>query len=704
MDFKGTAKKLLGSNKKEKEHIDGPSPEILLNKLYHQFVKLKTSALFLKNNEQEDRINEIISRLFVGNVLYGLNLMAITGTQGVGKSTLAKFIYKERNIDLSKFIIDNEARGEHIPIAIVEREASQEVEGYIYKFATESKEDLGIQKIKISAEDFQTASQSSDRDIVLLELSVPFSFFKDNDAGFLLLPGLEDNDNYSQKMVEYSLMTSTNAIFVTNTTRSAQAINHNLLIKTFDRFKEKKPLICITNTDNNHSSNVKLIETICNDLKLKNNTQIFLSGTETFIDESNWVDGLIKKLENEKYFKVTYEARTKQLESLSSFLRDEATLVLKSITNSRLDNEIVHNSFTTEITELLDFFDKGAVKTKKRFNKYLSQAVEKRKNVAIDKIETLLSKNNLGSRIGDWISDFLDGKLKANKKFRDECIKAWNSTGNGTPQMDIVFALNNVARESLAVNCLTNFENIEDKNKQEVESVLVGDLAQSYNVIDQHIINDISVMFNYNDQGKEDFSNYRENTIPLFPILGLELMRLNCAVNSHNDNGRSIWTEPEFVKDFESFNTSQKKFIATTAAILGLDYAEDGSIDSINVLLKAAVGGSGNLALANILGGLILGVGLLNMAINHTNKAILTKDAYAKALFHEYEALLLQTTEDRIDDLFEQMKERASNSLRMRFNMSESGQKKERLSKALSDCYSSIDTLREIIGKRLAIG
>lgn len=131
---------------------------------YHEtikglFIQLHTTTFNnvgeAKKGDLLNRLTELYNKLALTDLMAERSLLAITGLQGTGKTTLMKNLY-----DLPESILpSNSSRGERLPVFFTEKDI-QSIETYVYRFSNEENMKVKIERVKIDEETFNRISMN----------------------------------------------------------------------------------------------------------------------------------------------------------------------------------------------------------------------------------------------------------------------------------------------------------------------------------------------------------------------------------------------------------------------------------------------------------------------------------------------------------------------------------------------------------------
>jgi hypothetical protein len=128
-------------------------------------------------------------------------MLAVTGLQGAGKTTIIKRLYEMDE----RFLPENLSRGEQLPVLISEW-GREETCGFVCCSVQDEEKRIHIETTQITAEEFKKKSMDPKADDIWLELKVPYRYLKDENKSIALLPGFEkDDEGRSQDLLQHVL-------------------------------------------------------------------------------------------------------------------------------------------------------------------------------------------------------------------------------------------------------------------------------------------------------------------------------------------------------------------------------------------------------------------------------------------------------------------------------------------------------------------
>lgn len=320
--------------------------------------------------EYDKLINQLIAlhnKLCITTLMANRSLLAITGLQGTGKTTIIKKLYNLPD----EILPENSRRGERLPVFITERDVT-EIETYVYR-----KKKLGngviVAPEKVTAEDFKNISMNPTvNEDLWLECIVPNRYLKDEQKSLVLLPGFEKDDkDISQLLLEHILYLSSSSIVALRKDTFPRESTDGMLRKIKSIYKDVKPIIAITFGDVNPEQNSMFKEKLIEVFNLPNEegNRVVVTGAKPQYTE-DWETALIDainqycyttesndRLENELIISLT-----KQMDASLLTVRkliDTEIQKRQSETNSEADYNSVLINFQLETDKYIEEIERS---------------------------------------------------------------------------------------------------------------------------------------------------------------------------------------------------------------------------------------------------------------------------------------------------------------------------------------------------------
>ncbi|MGH8054889.1 MAG: hypothetical protein ACREP4_13325 [Stenotrophomonas sp.] len=540
--------------------------------------------------------------------------IAITGTQGAGKTRLLRALY---DLDTT-WLSDNPGRGEKVPVFVIEKEIQQPC-GTVVKLDANGR----TTEYEVEAREFQKIITSwGDTESNLFPiLYVPKRHFPTNECGFVLLPGFEQKSDHNrawQLLMEYVLQHAIGSVIVTDQTRLAEHSQDSVKDAVMNgRAPGGKPVIAISRTENadtptREALRQRATERFC--VNEEEAARIVCTGTGREYEEE-WIPQLLNSLQI--YVPAGQESKEARLNMLDDLVDGEVDLILDGIREALRERHL-QSSLSPEIQirdDIITEFRDARTSYRSRYEKSLRNHTKahanKVKEIARDKYirEEEGFKNGV-RKIGRWIGTTSGEREDQRiKRIADSWVNLPTSPqAGGAPGIALIqsdwralgeqssYTLKTAAPEPLTEKS-GNTEVLLGYDRLDTES------SPSRLLADEETQDELRKIFD----PRHELDNVRplantklKSTIKLVPALAMEYLRINQSlVLAHRDRlPSSSTTRPigqfmtELAQDMDSAQLTGKTILKTIAAILAVDVAIDGSVDTIPGLLHAIFGGA----------------------------------------------------------------------------------------------------------------
>lgn len=376
--------------------------------------------------ENIEILKEAYNKMFLYQLYKDKNLIAITGLQGAGKTSLTRDYF-----DIPKNILpENNSRGEKLPVFITVGKV-EEIKVYRYTKIIENKK-ISIKKEKIDKGKLKEVSMNPDENKDLwIQLIMPIqkSKFNDPDTYIVLLPGFEKtSDDFSQKLLDFIIDISKTSIVVIDKNEAARKSSNINLERIEEKFEDFKPIIALTHGDENPEENEEVRKGIIERLNIIDEKRVIVTGPKGMFDD-NWQERLTELLvsysgkegnnvENrqlsmkELLYDIFYS-----LKDISSLLEDEAKTLDIEEYGYELSNSA--NLFRREYEEYLT-----------KLEKLLTQKMEVIKDKKSEDIINYIEKNT--SFLKNIKTKIFGKNLKEEMKFKNRIIEIWEGESDNT--------------------------------------------------------------------------------------------------------------------------------------------------------------------------------------------------------------------------------------------------------------------------------
>ncbi len=542
----------------------------------------------LGEKELSGRLTELYRKSFIMQTLTDRYVIAVTGTQGVGKTTLLAKLY---NVE-DGVLPTNQGRGEQIPILFTERKPGEH-KAFIHRI-TRPNGSLAIMRDEIDRKEVQTLSMNYDPTTDLfIELEVPEAVFNCDTKHFLLLPGIESKNNYMYNLTWSALRTAANCVIVMFSNAYAKEETRSLIKRLNDDFKNSEPVFVLTMADQTTDKNESFKKTVMHDLNIDED-RVVISGTSDDLI-AKWPERFKKTLQ--RYSASTSESIGVKCDNMKELLDDMRDI--RSDLNSFLEKFDTKKQFEDLKVDryLLPFkmeFKNIRNEICDEFHKHMDD-FENRMNTAI--------QNRIHGK--SFWKELWDGFIKRDitrliefQQMLADCLG--EAIENHFIESGFMSSIESSQIKHLYANQRSQF----DDSLDELSQALVYTQAdQSLAIPNSDLVRDIIHLYHPDKCTQiQQVGPSFETTLKTIPHLFTELVRLNLLVpnafkNQVDDKYLYISATPDSTKRaLEIYNEHKPTLSNALGAIIGLDMAVDGQLDLFNSLEKFIPQTAGKLA------------------------------------------------------------------------------------------------------------
>jgi len=670
------------------------TPEGMVGFFNSKLNNLFKSTLALGDEKIDSGFKKIMKKTVVSQILYDRYVVAISGLQGVGKSTILKQLY-----DISEdYIPEVLGIGEKIPVLITEHD-SKEFLCKVKRFVQDPMGEYSIEDYFTDKETFKAIAMNPGVEDILLELLVPYRYFHTPTQSFMLLPGLHQSQDEWDSLAHHALSCSSTCIMVFNEASAAGGANANLVSKIQRDFEKSKPILALTFADQSKDQNMGLKNQVMETFNIpkEEEDRVIRTGTTKELRD-RWIGELIGALR--KYSSVEKEFRKSQIDILDSILTkdlgDLTNLIKVSAYEYKINNEVKKN---LEVEKLMDIIKKQQKLITDDYKKDLKNSLNGFAAVAANKLDGNIIDRSFWKKL--LISTFGED-LKERRKFEATVEKAWSDANkDGYDKLPIAI-IGKIVEES-------NF----DKPKRfapalkspspSVDEAAVGLEQSSRPQISDEVVDSLRALFVPDNDSQ--VPSHAVDSIKYAPYLALEALRMREIAIVNEEIKLSLRDEKSLNKgigllmDQMGYASEQRgNLLKGVGLIMGLD-AVDGTINTIPILLnalgiKTAVVASS--AVVTAFG--LLGIGILAInLVSQVNKYEIQSSNQGKQLIqiirNNYYNAYCENFEDSINKMYNMFEER----LNLTFRVNEAQSRVIRIEKNLADITSLRAEMREVI-------
>lgn len=706
------------------------TPEVLLSNLNRVGLELLGAINTLGDSTLSDQLAVVLRRLFIADLLAKEWVTAIGGSQGAGKTTLARLLY---DLNDDEWLLANEGRGECMPILLLEDDTITAPQGFIRRLvkvtpAAEAggstpREYFTPTEVKVSSDDFRKATRGQNAHDLLPVLRLPRQYFTFPGEAFLLLPGYEkqhDENNAWQALMRQALAGASASIVVTDQTRLANAQQREIQKDLqASQLAGTLPIVIIAKCENTFGDTA-LQQTLRDSAgevfgiapALR---ERFIFCTSTAPEHIKaWQEPLKDALR--QITKGSGQARQRQLKQLDNLLREDLTEVLSDIrTKFTIQSGHTDAAGHYQVQEFLETFNQAQDRLKKDYKKKLIQALERHFSEAKESLDKELKASHEG--FIDKVKNLLNTPSKDRTQLQKLVAEAWGAHGHFAAQHTVI--LGAITKDKLGCTAAapnTQATPVSANTSPQLELLAYAD-AQGAPVVwqkmDSAALQNLAVIFfpERDDNGMAGQTNKDlTKSIQLLPALALEFGRIASIfpqglgidpATMTPSPGTNLTAAAQNVQEtFSQLRDIKSDVIKGFAIMLAIDGAADGKIDSIPAILSslglggaattggAAAAATTGIGLAVAVTGLVA-VGMLTYAIHHE---VYRQDAQmwetASAALCNIKERHLAHYLEHFDIMMDRVRETMQERLSVRYRLDESLMRRDRLIKALADTTS----------------
>lgn len=605
------------------------APEIALARFNQALRNLLQAIIVLNKPEIADGLKNIYRKTAMAEILNDRYVIAVSGLQGVGKTTLMHNVYDFPD-SIIRGSLAHTHRGEKLPILITE-DAHGCYQTYVRRW-TRKNDELLLETLEIAHDEFVNTAVEPGINDILLEIIVPQRIFHSPDRSFLLLPGLyQKGGGYWDEVTNLALTSSAACLFVFDATTYAKGDNESLVKRIVREFEDAKPLFALTKADQliNSNDNENTDEIRAKIASLKADVMNLLSvvgGESERVIISGTTGGTTDVIKREVQpqleiaigrYALTHSAfRSHQIAALAAVAEKDLQKWIVEIGIAMANQFMVQGrQQVAEMDSLMDKLD-GAVErlrkvyrdtTRDRLNDFAGKPVHEVK----EWVNRTSKETNLLTKLRKWaIGHNLDELLK----FQRQVIDIWN-TANGYDAVENQrFTINHVCAQRLSIYGQIATQPTRFQSYQERRRLLLGSYDENQDVrgalqLNSEMHHDLRLLF-LPPTGEQNwqtvkFSPQIVRTVQSTPTLALECTRLATIFPEVfpilKDGVHDPRSVEELQRDFTFLQTTHGKIITGMGLFLGVDLAADGQIQSLPALMKA-LGMTGKIANGVLLG------------------------------------------------------------------------------------------------------
>lgn len=732
------------------------TPELLLSDLNKALRELRSAVVVLNKDDIDAGLLPIMRNLTLAEVLGNEWIVAVGGSQGAGKTNLICTMYGLSIATGTNWLQDNEGQGERYPVLIQEDDAENQPKGYLRKLIKDENSDT-CKIEEVAAKDineFSQACRGEMPEVMLPVLKVPRKFFKRNGQALILLPGYETSNRENQEwqiLMRQVLIGAAGCMIVTDPTRLANQQQLDIVKDMLSsELRASRPLVVVSKTEalaNDPQRLQELKRSAASIFKLKDGSSdptVICSGSGDDDYVKQWMPELIAAVQNMSV--GGGELREMQLARLEKLLTCDLNQVINLIrTRVTLFRQEKNHDTNGQLTvsDFLEKFDDAVEELRSDYYKAVENMLREQLTKAKNRLDDRLIDKHEG--VFNKVKNVFDTVSETQRAIESDVTGAWGTPREVLPkyaQLLDNFTKKKLKRPSvpvlptsLSAHPLQRLGYMDVENKP-VESTITNPKFQA----------NLGVLLKNTGNSNEDIVA----TVKLLPVMALEYARIASVLPELvGVNSSTLEALPQMdilasahkvQEEFGQFKDVSSSVIKGLGAMLAVDIAADGQIDTMPALLAAlgvgatattepattpisngaivsstTIGGaaidgavmSGTAATVALSVAGVVAIGFLaNSALRQVQRHDKDVSVMANAMLLKIKDQHLSHFVSHFDDLMRTLRNHLNQSLRQRYKLDQTLMEQDRLAKALTDTrVLQNDLLRELAssGKTLQL-
>ncbi|SHJ68639.1 hypothetical protein SAMN02745751_03131 [Dethiosulfatibacter aminovorans DSM 17477] len=629
-------------------------PEILLKglngKLWKTYGKCKALGLIRNNGDEKeftDKFKNILKRSFIAEAFYNKYMIAVSGTQGVGKTTMMMNLYEIPDGYLPNVI----GRGEKAVVMITEKDID-EIKCYTTKVDIENESNFTTNIL--SKEEMYNGLINPASDVIYYELVVPKRYFPHGECSFILLPGIEDNGTAEDDFTKYVLEQASNTVFVFSSTKLAQEHNMKLMSKVLEEFKYDKPIFALSFSDQDNSGTDELKGSFSEDYNIDED-RIIKVGTDPVVMEE-WRQEIIRSINS--YSSLQRAGRERQLTNINDMILDDLFTLLDEIDDRIYMNNIKDPS-AGEVDKIFNWMADVAIKVKKDLYEEIDKEIRDISKNAIEEVCTKIDKTKKLHRIIYSI----DKNRKYINQLNEKIDESWENNDNNKLLSDCIERVNSKRTMFYPPSIIEN-----EKNQRIVDS-------------DDSTVEILSNLMNVESQEVINVGSSIKQEVKKIPYLSNEIIRIQylrdigLLKNEDFDVSNEVmglaptYGEYNLIDELKYASEKRGAVLKGIGVLMGVD-ALDGTINVVPAIAES-IGLHISSTMATALFGGIGAIGLFVSLRRTLNAREIAEIEYSKEMIKAIGGKYKENTVKLYEDYFDRFNDYLREKLELRYHCEE---------------------------------
>lgn len=390
---------------------------------------------------------KLLNELALTRLTSDRQMLAVTGLQGAGKTTIIKRLYE---LD-ERFLPENLSRGEQLPVLISEWD-KEETCGFVCRSVLDEEKRIHIETTEITSEEFKKKSMNPKTEDIWLELKVPYRYLKDENKSIALLPGFEkDDQGRSQDLLQHVLHLSTSSVTVFRKDTYARQSNTDMMVRVQEIYKGMKPIFVLSHGDVNPEQNEGMKQDLMNDFMISEaeHDRVVISG-DSEVYEVPWKEQLISAINQYAYLsEAGEEKRQKLIRSLLRKMQEHCNQLDKLLHAQEAKSVQGSGMGAGDSYQLLANFEREYERVLRKLENDIEESLATRSKEAHKLMDGFIMKNE--TVLKGLISKFVASDLKEQIKLREELNRVWKEAEEKEPEEQIVNAVTNYLNDHSGV-------------------------------------------------------------------------------------------------------------------------------------------------------------------------------------------------------------------------------------------------------------
>lgn len=340
--------------------------------------------------------------LFHLTTLGGYRLIAVAGSQGVGKTTFVRGLYPGSDA----WLRPNPGRGERHPIAVVETAGRTTTRAVIVR-RTPGSDNLSSLTLDHPDDRWRDALAGKDGQVLMIRLEVPLAFWKADRAGFVLLPGFERRDAAPwQDLMRVVLATSPAAVVVTGSQRLGNAEQRQIVDDLHAGAGGPIPVAVALNVWAGQSGDdVTTLISRAAEVYGVEQDRVMTFGVPPALSPKTWLPSCRAALDRIRPH-AGY-ARRSETGLLRELVRDRLREIIRTA-DGVLDRSLLETGPASELTTVMGIFDRSAASLLATLDATLRTEFDERYRAAAADLDRELARTGglpeVAQRVEDWLT------------------------------------------------------------------------------------------------------------------------------------------------------------------------------------------------------------------------------------------------------------------------------------------------------------